>query len=103
MYVRAVLVVLVIGGSLAPMPGALVERLYSEMLYPPMQSGLTGLSDLVPFALVDGLIVGAVHADEIVVLEAGTIVERGTHASLLRQNGRYAALWEAQQQGLVAA
>ena len=44
-----------------------------------------------------------VHADEIVVLEAGTIVERGTHASLLRQNGRYAALWEAQQRGLVAA
>jgi len=44
-----------------------------------------------------------VHADEIVVLENGTIVERGAHAGLLRQNGRYAALWEAQQQGSVAA
>jgi len=44
-----------------------------------------------------------VHADEIVVLEAGLIVECGTHASLLQQNGRYAALWEAQQRGLVAA
>jgi len=44
-----------------------------------------------------------VHADEIVVLDAGTIVERGTHAALLRQNGRYAALWEAQQQGMAAA
>jgi ABC-type transport system involved in Fe-S cluster assembly fused permease/ATPase subunit len=44
-----------------------------------------------------------VHADEIVVLEGGTIVERGTHANLLRQNGKYAALWEAQQQGTVAA
>jgi ATP-binding cassette subfamily B protein len=44
-----------------------------------------------------------VHADEIVVLDSGTIVERGTHAALLRQNGRYAALWEAQQQGPVAA
>jgi ABC-type transport system involved in Fe-S cluster assembly fused permease/ATPase subunit len=39
-----------------------------------------------------------VHADEIVVLEGGSIVERGTHANLLRHNGRYARLWEAQQQ-----
>jgi ATP-binding cassette subfamily B protein len=38
-----------------------------------------------------------VHADEIVVLENGTIVERGTHQSLLEQSGRYAALWRAQQ------
>jgi ATP-binding cassette subfamily B protein len=44
-----------------------------------------------------------VHADEIVVLEGGTIAERGSHAELLRQNGRYASLWEAQQQGTVAA
>jgi len=44
-----------------------------------------------------------VHADEIVVLDGGTIVERGTHSNLLRQHGRYAALWEAQQQGTVAA
>ncbi|HWM68746.1 MAG TPA: ABC transporter ATP-binding protein [Steroidobacteraceae bacterium] len=44
-----------------------------------------------------------VHADEIVVLDGGTIVERGTHSTLLRQHGRYAALWEAQQQGTVAA
>jgi ABC-type transport system involved in Fe-S cluster assembly fused permease/ATPase subunit len=38
-----------------------------------------------------------VHADEIVVLEHGTIAERGTHSSLIEQNGRYAALWRAQQ------
>jgi ATP-binding cassette subfamily B protein len=44
-----------------------------------------------------------IHADEIVVLEAGTIVERGSHHGLLRQNGRYAALWQAQQQGTAAA
>ena len=44
-----------------------------------------------------------IHADEIVVLEAGAIVERGSHLGLLRQNGRYAALWTAQQQGTAAA
>ena len=44
-----------------------------------------------------------VHADEIVVLEGGTIVERGSHSALLRQSGKYAALWQAQQQGTVAA
>jgi ABC-type transport system involved in Fe-S cluster assembly fused permease/ATPase subunit len=38
-----------------------------------------------------------VHADEIVVLDRGVIVERGTHRSLLQQNGRYAGLWYAQQ------
>jgi len=43
-----------------------------------------------------------VHADEIVVLEGGSIVESGTHVRLLLENGRYAALWRAQQQGLVA-
>ena len=39
-----------------------------------------------------------VYADHIVVLDAGFIVEQGTHEALLEQNGRYAALWRAQQQ-----
>jgi len=38
------------------------------------------------------------YADHIVVLDAGFIVEQGTHEALLEQNGRYAALWHAQQQ-----
>ncbi|GIL39909.1 ATP-binding cassette domain-containing protein [Roseiterribacter gracilis] len=37
------------------------------------------------------------EADQILVLENGSVVERGTHTSLLRDNGRYAELWEAQQ------
>jgi ABC-type transport system involved in Fe-S cluster assembly fused permease/ATPase subunit len=39
-----------------------------------------------------------VHADQIVVLEAGRIVEKGTHGDLLRQGGVYAEMWNRQAQ-----
>ena len=35
-------------------------------------------------------------ADQIIVLEAGVIVEQGTHDQLLANNGRYAAMWARQ-------
>ena len=38
-----------------------------------------------------------VDAHEILVLDAGHIVERGTHAQLLQANGRYAQMWALQQ------
>ncbi len=37
-----------------------------------------------------------VDADQIVVLEAGVVVEAGRHDALLAQGGRYAALWQRQ-------
>ena len=40
-----------------------------------------------------------VHADEIIVLEQGAIVERGTHTQLLADDGRYAQMWHQQQEG----
>ena len=38
-----------------------------------------------------------VDAHEILVMEAGRIVERGHHAQLLQLNGRYAQMWALQQ------
>jgi ATP-binding cassette subfamily B protein len=39
-----------------------------------------------------------VHADQILVMDHGRIVERGTHAQLLQRRGAYAAMWEIQSQ-----
>ncbi len=38
-----------------------------------------------------------VDAHEILVLDHGTVVERGTHAGLLAANGRYAHMWALQE------
>jgi ATP-binding cassette subfamily B protein len=40
-----------------------------------------------------------VDAHEIVVLDAGRVVERGAHAELLARGGRYAEMWRLQQSG----
>ena len=39
-----------------------------------------------------------VDADEILVLDDGTVVERGRHAELLAMDGRYAEMWRRQQE-----
>jgi len=40
---------------------------------------------------------GLAEVDEVLVLERGAVIERGTHAALLAQGGRYAALWERER------
>ncbi|WP_417668057.1 ABCB family ABC transporter ATP-binding protein/permease [Roseibium sp.] len=39
-----------------------------------------------------------VNADQIIVLEAGEIVERGTHTELIAMNGLYASMWARQRE-----
>ena len=38
------------------------------------------------------------HADQILVVADGRIAEAGTHEELLKKNGKYAAMWNAEQQ-----
>ena len=39
-----------------------------------------------------------IDADEIIVLEKGSIIEKGTHSNLLQKAGPYASMWERQQE-----
>ena len=39
-----------------------------------------------------------IHADQILVMDHGQIVERGTHFELLSANGRYSEMWQMQMQ-----
>jgi ATP-binding cassette subfamily B protein len=41
------------------------------------------------------------HLDRIVVFDAGKVVEDGTHAELLTQNGHYARMWNMQAGGFL--
>lgn len=58
---------------------------------------LAGMARLTTNIVIAHRLSTIVHADEIVVLHQGRVVERGTHAALLDGDGRYAQLWRAQQ------
>ncbi|MBV1906659.1 MAG: ABC transporter ATP-binding protein/permease [Pseudomonadales bacterium] len=44
-----------------------------------------------------------IHADEILVLSAGNIIERGTHAQLVALGGSYAEMWHRQKEEMTKA
>jgi ABC-type multidrug transport system fused ATPase/permease subunit len=47
--------------------------------------------------LITHRLAGLERVDEIVVLDRGRVVERGTHADLLRRGGTYFAMWERER------
>ena len=42
-----------------------------------------------------------VHADQILVMDQGKIIERGTHQQLMQANGRYTSMWQMQETSLI--
>jgi ATP-binding cassette subfamily B protein len=42
-----------------------------------------------------------IHADQILVMEHGQIVERGTHLELLAAQGKYTEMWQMQERAAI--
>ncbi|MGE0847515.1 MAG: ATP-binding cassette domain-containing protein, partial [Flavobacteriaceae bacterium] len=68
-----------------------------------IQSALQGVSRGRTAIVIAHRLSTVVNADEIIVLEKGRIVERGTHRSLLRRKGVYAGMWSRQREAEAAA
>ena len=69
MRARLGIVVIAVAMAIVPTPAAWVERVYSTGFYPWFQRVMTPMSNVVPFAVLDVLIVGG-------LLAAGTVVIR---------------------------
>ncbi len=66
-----------------------------------IQQSLESLDKTKTLIIVAHRLSTIIKADQIIVLEQGKIIERGTHEALLLQNGRYAKLWRLQSGELV--
>ncbi|MEM9880177.1 MAG: ABC transporter ATP-binding protein/permease [Pseudomonadota bacterium] len=62
-----------------------------------IQSALNRVAESRTTLMIAHRLSTVVDADEIIVLEKGQIIERGSHNSLLRQDGTYADMWRQQQ------
>jgi ABC-type transport system involved in Fe-S cluster assembly fused permease/ATPase subunit len=62
-----------------------------------IQAELQGVSQNKTTLVIAHRLSTVVDAHEILVMDAGHIVERGNHAQLLAANGRYASMWALQQ------
>ncbi|TXH89920.1 MAG: ABC transporter ATP-binding protein/permease [Rhodoferax sp.] len=62
-----------------------------------IQAELAGVSRNKTTLVIAHRLSTVVDAHEILVLEAGRVIERGTHSALLALNGRYASMWAMQQ------
>ena len=78
---------------LIPIPAWVVDEFYSRDLYPWLQTGLTAASNLVPFAIIDVLITGAL----ILVLVRVVLL-----SVLAWREGLLTALWEGLRRALRA-
>ena len=68
-----------------------------------IQAELQGVSQNKTTLVIAHRLSTVVDAHEILVMDSGRIVERGTHQALLATNGRYAQMWNLQQQSSATA
>ena len=61
-----------------------------------IRSALRELSGVQTTIIIAHRLSSLMHADEIIVLETGSVVERGTHEELLALAGQYKLLWDLQ-------
>lgn len=61
-----------------------------------MQDALSRLSQHRTVLIVAHRLSTVMHADNIIVMDCGEIVEQGTHSDLLARRGSYFHLWESQ-------
>ena len=61
-----------------------------------IRSALRELSGVQTTIIIAHRLSSLMHADEIIVLETGSVVERGTHEELLALGGQYKLLWDLQ-------
>ena len=61
-----------------------------------IRSALRELSGVQTTIIIAHRLSSLMHADEIIVLETGSVVERGTHEELLTLGGQYKQLWDLQ-------
>ena len=61
-----------------------------------IRSALRELAGVQTTIIIAHRLSSLIHADEIIVLETGSVVERGTHEELLALGGHYKLLWDLQ-------
>jgi len=62
-----------------------------------LQDELSGLAKNRTTLIIAHRLSTIVHADQILVMEHGQIIERGTHLDLIAANGAYAQMWQMQK------
>jgi hypothetical protein len=87
MRARAILIALALLACFVPVPATWVERFYSRGVYAWLQPGVTGVSNRVPFALFDVLLVAAATLTLVATLRA---VGRAWRKRAISQVGRFA-------------